>query len=203
MRLHRVLATVSATLLLAGCGLLPGQETTTAPPTPATTSATSEAATTSDTPSDQPTQAGDRISGEGYSYAIPDGWEEATDEVKKSQPLVDTAVMNPEAQDNFRDNVNIVTATNSELAPDAVERSLVRELEGNDKFEDVTAQDRVQIDGVEAAQVWSKMKGMDFNTVQFATFRDGRSYVVTYSSSAPHAEASERAQEFLQGWSWE
>lgn len=215
---HRALAAAPLALLLSlaltACGLLPGQDTTTAP-TAQRSSAPASAATTPDEPSeassdtssepssDEPPATGDRVTGEGYSYAVPDKWADATTEMKKEQPLVDTAVMSTEAVDSFRDNVNVVPATNSETSADDLERSLVNELSGSSDFEDVTAKDRVQIDGVEAAQVWSQIKNASFSTVQFVCYYEGRTYVITYSGHADHAEASQQALDFLDGWRWE
>lgn len=203
MRALRLLAPASAALLLTACGMLPGQETaTTAPPA---TVADTPAATpsTSDEPDASPTDDGDRVTGQGYSYTIPDGWEDVTTQVKKEQPLADTAVMSTDAVDGFRDNVNVIPASNRQMSADQIERSLVNELSGSSDYEDVSGQDQVQIDGVEAAQVWSQIKGREFSTVQFGAYHQGKSYVITYSSGADHAEASQRAQEFLNTWSWE
>jgi hypothetical protein len=172
----------------------------------------------------------DRIDGSGYTYAVPDGWQDASDEASDidldlQRVLVDSVVIG-ERQDDFTTNVNVVreegvppevTARQyaeaslanirnpaaSGFPPEAVE-----ELENIDP-ESVESLPGTELGGREAAS-WeyrdssSSSGGAETRVRQVAAVRNGAAYIVTLTA-VPDAfeDGTVGLEEVVESWEWE
>jgi hypothetical protein len=195
----RTCAAAAAVAVLAACGSSDELDTD---PTPAESSETSE----------ETTEAGVQISGDGYSYAVPQGWEDAIDE-----PLAegaDTFVRAPEPVDEFVTNMNTVVSAApgvEELQLDSPELEQVREqlatsAEGQTGVRPQPIED-AELDGSPAIghRVDSfEAEGRTLTLTQYLTVRDEVSYVITVTASATDAEqADDAVRTVLGSWAWE
>lgn len=150
-----------------------------------------------------PEQTPGRITGMGYSYAVPAGWEEATTVFQDEYELVDTGVMDTKRRNTFKDNVNVIAqrlpadVNEDELGADAMARELA-----NVGALDPTVQPPVTVNGTEWLQVWATMPQTGNRAVVFGTIRNGVHYTVTYSSMDELPVISASGVEFFKTWAW-
>ena len=117
-------AVLLSPLALAGCADDSGADTATMGEVAVATGTAAESPTDepTDEPATEPAQdpstepapteapaSGQRISGDGYSYAVPDGWQNISAAMKKTQPMLNTAAGEPlSGMEGIRDNMNVV-----------------------------------------------------------------------------------------------
>jgi hypothetical protein len=168
-----------------------------------------------------------RVDGSGYTYAVPDGWEDASDEaggidLPMEGLLVDSAVIGDRV-DDFTTNVNVVRegglpagATAREysavslanlrdpaaagLPPDVVEQ-----LEAIDE-ESLSVTPGAELGGREAVE-WeyrTSYPGQETRVRQVTAVRDGAGYTVTLTT-VPDAfeDATPALDEVVDSWEWE
>ncbi len=169
-----------------------------------------------------------RVDGSGYTYAVPDGWEDASDEASDIDlnvegVLVDSAVIG-DREDEFTTNVNVVR---EEGVPDGVTARQYREVsianlrdpaaagfppEVVDELEDIDlgsleAVPDTELNGREAAS-WeyrdSSSGGAETQVRQVAAVRDGAAYILTLTA-VPDAfeDATPALDEVVETWDWE
>ena len=205
-RLTSALAACGLAFALGACGSdtadIADDETS---PTPTET-------TTSETSPPEPTDAtettdapeGDVIDGEGYTYAIPEGWEDVGDEAAAAQ--ADSAVRVSDTGGAFGANVNVI------VTPDA----------GVTDIESLRDQFQQQIEGM----VDSKVEAVEDTTIagepaigqtasrdqsgemliftQYFVAHEGSIFAITLTTPEDEAADSEAALDtILSSWAWE
>ncbi|WP_405371603.1 MULTISPECIES: hypothetical protein [unclassified Microbacterium] len=147
--------------------------------------------------------AGETVSGEGYSFKVPEGWGFPEDVPAGYDPSMFSADLTD--ADGFADNVNIITSPAGEITPEQVETAGVAELEGAGAT-NVTALDRVTIGGKESAHLTAgfSAEGVDYTVDQYYLTADGQTHIVTFSFSpgVGQAERDELAESVLATWTW-
>lgn len=149
--------------------------------------------------------AGETVEGDAYAFATPEGWgfpedaPEGYDESMFSADLADT-------DDDFTDNLNVITSPAGEITPDQVESDGVAELE-NVGATDVTVLDRVTAGGVESAHLtagFASPEGVEYTIDQYYLTDAGQTHIITFSFSpdVPQADRDALAQSVLATWQW-
>jgi hypothetical protein len=169
-----------------------------------------------------------RVDGSGYTYAVPDGWEDASDQagdidLDVQRVLVDSAVAG-ERQDDFTTNVNVVRergvpagVTARQYAEVSLENirdpaaagfppAVVDQLEDVD-LESLDALPGTALGGREAA-AWEYSEGSssepETRVRQVAAVRDGAAYIVTLTAVPDAFEDGTAAlDEVVESWEWE
>ncbi|MDY0912948.1 hypothetical protein [Rathayibacter festucae] len=146
---------------------------------------------------------GDTISGDGYSYSVPEGW--GAPDADPATMGADTLAADLTDTDGFADNVNVVLSPAGEVSADQVEGAGVTELE-NAGATDVEANDRVVVAGAESAHLSANLtaSGATYAVEQYYVTDDGQTYVVTFSFS-PTVDDDQReavAESVLASWAW-
>jgi hypothetical protein len=145
---------------------------------------------------------GDTISGDGFEFVVPQGWQDA----KASLPSALAVAVDSTDTDGFSDNVNVmadntVVGIDRDKLEDAVEKVL-----SGVKATDIEIKDPVEIAGEEAVHVGARfdLNGIKYLTEQYAVGHDDKGYVVTFSfsESVPEADRVERAASVLSSWTW-
>ncbi|MCJ1703910.1 MULTISPECIES: hypothetical protein [unclassified Rathayibacter] len=182
-------ATAAALLvLLAGCSSPAGSD--------------SESGSDADT-IDTAAATGDTITGDGYSYSVPEGW--GTPDADPASMGADTLAADLTDTDGFADNVNVVLSPAGEVSAEQVEDAGVTELE-NAGATDVEANDRVVVAGAESAHLSANLSasGTSYAVEQYYVTDEGQTYVVTFSFS-PTVDDDQReavAESVLASWAW-
>jgi hypothetical protein len=170
----------------------------------------------------------DTVDGSGYTYAVPDGWQDASDEASDidldvQRILVDSAVTGAR-EDDFTTNVNVVRergvpagvtarqygkvslANLRDPAAAGFPPEVVQELEDID-LESLEVLPGTDLGGREAV-AWEYTDGSSGGTEtqvrQVAAVNDGAAYTVTLTA-APDAfeEAIPALDEVVESWEWE
>lgn len=141
------------------------------------------------------------ISGTGYAYQAPTGYEEPED---LPDTRLDSVAAETDRGDDFADNINVLLSPNA-LEPGQFENSAVAELESNG-FTDVAVGDSTDIDGVATPSISATGTRGDagFTTVQYFPTYEDQSYVITFSfdSGRSEEERSEVVDQVLGSWQW-
>ena len=190
---------LAASLLLTGCSL-----STQGTPTP--TEQSTESGGTDESSSsglDAQPATGETISGDGYTYVVPEGWAVPDQSVAGFNP--DTLAANLQDTDGFADNVNVLKSPAGLVTPDVVESAGVTELESVGAT-DITVGDRVTIAGSESAHLSASMtsEGTTYGVEQYYVSTDDQTYIVTFSfsDSVPAADRVGIAESILVTWTW-
>ncbi|MBT2475454.1 hypothetical protein J7E68_12955 [Microbacterium sp. ISL-103] len=189
---------LATSLLLTGCSLsTPGEST------PTEQSTESEAPEQGSPSLDAEPAAGETISGDGYTYVVPEGWAVPEQSVAGFDP--DTLAANLQDTDGFADNVNVLKSPAGVVTPDVVESAGVKELESVGAT-DITVNDRVTIAGSESAHLSAALssEGTDYGVEQYYVSTDDQTYIVTFSFS-DSVSAADRvgvAESILVTWTW-
>ena len=182
-RLTLVLATA---LVLAGCSVLPpAPDTDTEAPT-----------------SDAAPATGELISGDGYTYNVPEGWGPPPQDVSSG---ADTLALDLTDDDGFSDNVNVLLSPAGSITADQVEQAGPPELEDSGAT-DVEVRPRLAIAGEESAHLSALFTqgGATYQIDQYYPTHDGQTYVVTFSFSqtVSQGDREDLAESVLASWAW-
>jgi hypothetical protein len=210
-------AAVVLTLGLAGCGGADESAASSADssgadtPSPAASSASpsageSRSETDASEASASPSAEEGRLAGAGYSFALPEGWQDATDQFKEYSELIDAGAVNAaQAGQAFSDNVNVLrNADQAELPPAQAEQQFTDEL--RTVASRVEVQPPASIDGVDVLHLTGRTDAGEVTarTDQYVAFVDRAYYVVTFSygTSTPRRQREEEVAAMLDSWSW-
>jgi hypothetical protein len=188
----RTLVAVAAVLACAGCAGSSSDEGSSSESTAKTSQAPAVAAAT-----------GPQISGTGYTYNVPEGWDRPEQDIPGLD--LDSLAAALGDDDGFTDNVNVILSPAGELSAEDAEAGAEDELTAAGAT-DVTVNDRASVAGSDVAHVTSGMSsnGNDYTIEQFVPSNDGQAFVVTFSFS-PSLTAQERAavtDATLASWTW-
>ena len=176
---------------VGGCSLLPGSSSG-----PAKSSA-SQAPTPTAAPA-----AGDTVKGDGYSYAVPEGWKEQDASIAAG---TDTIALSSKPTDNFSTNVNVVVSASGAGTPDQIEPELEKQLSSSGA-KSAKVRDRLTVAGTESAHGSATLtnSGVTYNVQQYYIPHSGSTYVVTFSfaTTVPDADAIDLAESILATWKW-
>jgi hypothetical protein len=148
-----------------------------------------------------------RLAGKGYSFALPDGWQAATEQFKQYSELIDGGALNAAQADRpFSDNVNVLrNADQAELPPAQAEGQFTEEL--RTVASRVEVRPPARIDGVAALHLTGRTDAGEVTalTDQYIAFVDGAYYVVTFSydRGTPRAQRRTEVASMLDSWSWD
>jgi len=211
-RLTAVVAGAGLAFALSSCGSDTADiaDDETSAPTETTTSETTsppeptDATETTET-TDAPT--GDMIDGEGYTYAIPEGWEDVSDEPESAQ--TDSAVRTTDFDGDFAANINVIVG-NSQcmVGSDDIETGrecFQQEIQGYVDGE-VQALENISIDGEPAiGQTASgELQGQQLVFTQYFAQREASTVVITLTSPEGDTASAEAALDsMLASWAWD
>jgi hypothetical protein len=167
----------------------------------------------------------DRVDGTGYTYAVPDGWEDASDRAEEEIEIggfrPDTLVLG-ESEDDFATNVNVIreagiprgvtAAQYAEVSLAGLRDPLAAGFppEVAETLEELNPRQisdprDAELDGEEAA-AWgytSTQDGRDVRVRQVATVMDGAGYTVTLTALPDRFdEANASFDEMVDSWRW-
>jgi hypothetical protein len=167
----------------------------------------------------------DRVDGTGYTYAVPDGWEDASDRAEEEIEIggfrPDTLVLG-ESEDDFATNVNVIreagiprgvtAAQYAEVSLAGLRDPLAAGFppEVAETLEELNPRQisdprDAELDGEEAA-AWgytSTQDGRDVRVRQVATVMDGAGYTVTLTALPDRFdEAIASFDEMVDSWRW-
>lgn len=192
-------AALISALALSGCG---GSDSDGGAGKSEKTSATpSEAAPTSDVkPAD-----GKTITGTGYSYTLPKGWDVPKEKIPGTE-ATDTFAADLKDSDGFADNINVIKQN---VAPPKKLGEFKDELGDQLKAaggQNVEVKEIGQIAGDESLHI-SSTQGADKIanlTEQYFVVHDGATYFITFSHSPDVSEKdrADLAQSVLASWKW-
>jgi hypothetical protein len=146
------------------------------------------------------------LSGEGYSFALPVGWQEATEQFREYTELIDAGAVNAaQGGQPFSDNVNVLrNADQAELPPAQAEGQFTDEL--RTVATRVQVRPAVTVGGVDALHLTGRTEAGEVTalTDQYIAYVDGAYYVVTFSYGAGTPGAQRRAEvaSMLDSWAW-
>jgi hypothetical protein len=168
----------------------------------------------------------DPVDGSGYTYSVPDGWEDASDRAAEELEIggfrPDTLVIG-ESEDDFATNVNVIRengvpngVTAAQYAEvslaglrDPVAGGLPPEVAGTIEQlnpRDISEPRDAELGGEEAA-AWdytSTQDGRDVRVRQVAAVIEGAAYTVTLTTLPDRFdEANEAFDEVVESWEWE
>ena len=204
-RLVTVVVGASLAVVLAGCGSNTADIADDGTPS-TSTDATSPSSTPPEPtePTESPTTtSGDTIDGEGYTYAIPDGWEDVGDEATTAQ--ADSAVRVTEP-DGFGTNINvIVTPSAGTTDVESLRETFKKQIKGlvDTKVEEV---DNITIDGESAIGQTASAdeQGETLVFTQYFVAHDNNVYAVTLTAPEGNAEEGRAALDsVLTSWAWD
>ena len=153
---------------------------------------------TTDTPS------GDMIDGEGYTYSIPEGWEDVGDEAAAAQ--ADSAVRLSDPGADFAANVNVIVTPSAGVTDiEALRDQFQQQIEGMvdskvEAIEDTTIAGEPAI-GQTASR---EQSGETLVFTQYFVAHEGSIFAITLTTPEDDAAYSEAALDsILSSWAWE
>ena len=185
---------LTVTLTLVGCAA----GTSSSDSSSSSSSAPSQASTLDAAPATGPT-----IEGDGYSYAVPEGWEQQDSAIAAG---ADTIALDMASTGDFATNVNVVLSPAGLLTADEVESFAGDELEAGGAT-DVEILDRVIVGGSESAHVTAALIASDvaYRIHQYYASSATQTYVITFSFSedvVSDDDALAIAESVLASWVW-
>jgi hypothetical protein len=210
-------AAVVLTLGLAGCGGADESAASSADSSgadtlsPAASSASpsageSRSETDASEASASPSAEEGRLAGAGYSFALPEGWQDATDQFKEYSELIDAGAVNAaQAGQAFSDNVNVLrNADQTELPAAQAEEQFTDEL--RTVATRVRVQPTARVDGVDVLHLSGRTGtgAVTAVTDQYIAYVAGAYYVVTFSygTGTPRPEREDEVAAMLGSWAW-
>jgi uncharacterized lipoprotein YehR (DUF1307 family) len=162
-----------------------------------------------------------RVNGTGYSYELPDGWEDVSDDAEFGAVGFNTdSVARGEPEEGFATNVNVIRETSlaEELDIDEYSRAGLRLLkhpealggEAREVFErigakDFSATEKVELDGEDArfTDYSSDQGGRALRLRVVSAIRAGTAYNITFTALRTHFEEEVDAlQDLVGSWAW-
>ena len=166
-------------------------------------------------------EEGDRATGSGYGYELPEGWEEVSGLAEfEAIGFNSDSVSRAEPEEGFATNVNVILETSlaASLDVDRYSRAGLRLLrhperlsgEARTIFERIGATDfseteEVVLDGEDARSTdySSDQGGRALRLRVVSAIRDGTAYNITFSALRTHfAEDIEAMNEVVGSWEW-
>lgn len=154
-----------------------------------------------------PGNDGKKLTGQGYSLTIPDGWEDITASLKAKNPSLDEAIGESQSG-SFRTNFNVVqpTPTTATVQHDAVElhKEAASELKSVTSST-VSSLPNTSIDGEPAIGQTSKFTtgATPITFIQYIAIHDGLAYPITMTSATENlADAKAKVASILGSWHW-
>ena len=150
--------------------------------------------------------AGNLIQGNGYSYTLPDGWQDATDEAQGAPGAIDTVSVWGEQLEGGRANVIVETGTaGGETDPQALREQWVSNMSGStgEKPQEIPG---TTIDGQDAIGVqFERTNENDVEIVQTAylVVNDGKVFSIALSGKIGDDDVEQAFEEILDSWTWE
>lgn len=184
------------------------------PSAPASETAPSEAAASESPATDASGQASSGtsesasaaavITGEGYTYDIPAGWEDASAKVKSSG--LDSAILNGTDTDGFADNMNVqVLPVTGKLTTQQLEVE-VKRLLAEQKITDIKTQTGGSVDGEEAVAGSGVLSsnGNKNKVLAILTVHGGKAYAITcsYDTKTSGDKAEAEFTPIIDSWKW-
>jgi len=205
-RLPAIVAGAGLVLVLGACG------SDAADITDDTTSATTATEETSQTSPPEPTEptettdapSGDSIDGEGYTYAIPDGWEDVSDEAASAQ--ADSAVRVTDSAGGFGTNINVIVSPSGGVTDiESLRDQFKQQIEGlvDTPVEEI---DNITIAGETAIgqTASAKQQGDTLMFTQYFVAHEDSIYAVTLTAPEADAENGRAALDsIISSWAWE
>jgi hypothetical protein len=146
---------------------------------------------------------GKTVTGNGYSYAAPDGWT-VPDGVAKPAG-VDTFVADVADKDGFADNMNVLLSPAGQVSSEQVETQGVQELK-DAGASDVKVGSRSTIAGSESAHLSAVFPSgeKEYLIDQYYLTHSAQTYIVTFSFSSTVSQADREtlAKSVLATWNW-
>jgi hypothetical protein len=161
----------------------------------------------SEEPADEPEASDATAEGDGYTFAGPEGWEDATERFEAMAPDVDLGLLDSESTNAvFADNVNVIVgAPYPAFSPEEAEQTFLEELRGFAKQAKVLP--RVEIDDRGAVHLAGRtpVGKIEVFTEQYAAYVDETWYIVTFSHGPDRTEADreEDMSTVLDSWTWD
>ena len=153
---------------------------------------------------DSASSGGETLEGDGYSYAIPEGWKEATSAAGGTEGI-DSVVRAEDDEAGFRSNILVEVQPASGATDPASIRDTWEANIGSAVGATPEPIDDTTIDGQTAlgVRVETTQESIDVIQVAYLTINDGKVYSIAMSS---HADAEEEAtgelDQLLDSWSW-
>ena len=178
----------------------------TGPSTDASPAAAPSSDVSSTVPS--PSPAGEEpLSGSGYSFVLPDGWRDATEQFREHREVIDAGAVNgDQAGEAFSDNVNVLrNADQDRLPPAQEEHQFLEEL--RTVVDRVRLRPSITVDGVAAMRLTGRTVAGEVTALidQYIAFVAGTYFVVTFSHSAetPRTQREGEVASVLGSWTWD
>jgi hypothetical protein len=198
-------AAVLLVLGLTGCGGSGSADSSSSSPSARPSSSPTGSSGTGSPPASAASAPG-QLAGEGYRFALPDRWEDATEQFKEYSELIDAGALNADqAGQPFSDNVNVLrNADQLELPDTQAEHQFAEEL--RTVATRVRVQPEVTIDGVDALHLTGRTEAGEVTalTDQYIAYVRGAYYVVTFSygTGTPRAQHQQEVASMLDSWTW-
>lgn len=146
---------------------------------------------------------GELITGDGYTYNVPEGWVQSGEEAL--QGVADTLVFDGEDTDDFTDNVNVLLSPAGAVTADQVESDGLAEFEQTEGAE-VEVAERVVIADSESAHLSGSLsqQGVEYLMEQYYATNGDQTYVITFSFSSGVSDEDRAAvtDPILASWAW-
>ena len=150
--------------------------------------------------------AGDLLQGNGYSYTLPDGWQDASDEAAGAPGAIDTIAVWGEKLEGGRANVIVESGpSGGESDPEALREQWQSNMTGStgatpEKIDGTT------IAGQEAIGVRIERtndKGVAIVQTAYLVVRDGNVYSIALSGKSGDDDAEAAFADIRDSWTWE
>ena len=206
----RLSAAVVAVLLAAGLGSCGGDAPERSPSAAATGSSPSGSPSEGPTESPSGTSSGTvagQLAGDGYTFALPEGWQDATEQFQEYSRLIDAGAVDAEQTgQGFSDNVNVLrNADQAQLPRAEAEQQFADEL--RTVASRVEVEPPATVDGVDAVHLTGRTRAGEVTalTDQYICFVDGAYYVLTFSYGAgtPRQQREQELAAMLDSWTWD
>ena len=207
--LPKIAATLLVVLVLSSCGKSSdepkGDSSKVSSPSPSDSPSLSAGPSSTAAPS-----TGKAMSGTGYGYKLPKGWEDITSQLKQNQPGIDTGGRAKPATPPFTANMNTLT-TPSKVTGDPSEDDLSAlasqiKAEVNSLAPNIVTKSNVTIAGAPAVHQEgpANSSGTKFYLVQYFAIHEGNNYGLTFAfrKKDSAAEREKVIQPVLASWKW-
>lgn len=150
--------------------------------------------------------AGDLVQGNGYSYTLPDGWNDVTDQAAGAPGAIDTVSAWGDKLEGGRANFIVESGSSGgEDEPEALRDQWVSNMTGSTGGQPQEIPGAT-IDGENSIGVqFERTNEKDVEIVQTAylVVRDGKVYSIAISAKIGDDDAEQAFEEILDSWTWE